>query len=435
MKRRGSVFVLSGASGCGKSTLLSALLANPEAGTYCLESAPKYSTRTRRENDPNDDIIHVPEITSSEFDFPYFLNDTTYAIKTDEIEARISEGRNLLVILSDFRVVHRLKQRFPNETIAIYVSSAIDPSKLAVIQQQRRRFIPDNEQRRTLTECFTRLQSGASLDLWERVYKDAVQFGDTWKQFMPESHSTEIRQEKIRQFHTRYIDNISIFDHVVLNYVEGKINDMVEQALSIIKYYSLNPKRVPAHPPVFVICAASGMGKGTLMELVNLIGGKTIRIANKVGARDPKNNDKSDGMVALGKGSQLPPEYDVRWVYHKNIPYGISSAQVHRSIQEGVAQVFVANMDQIERLRSIFGSNVSFVYLHRTTTREEMKSFQSDLHINSPEQVAIRLEEVDKVYSEYLKRIAEFDHVLLNTRYKEDLFAQMLQIIDSHSNV
>ena len=200
----------------------------------------------------------------------------------------------------------------------------------------------------------------ARLGLWARVYKDAVRLGDVWKQFAPEASSTRVRQGSIRAFHTRYIDNIALFDHVILNYAEGRPQDMVRQALSIIRRYSKYAKRPVARPPVFVICAASGMGKGTSMELVNLIGGKTVRIVTKVAGRASKANDKSDGMIALGVGAEFPKEFNVRWTFHKNIPYAISGEDVKRGMEEGIAQVFTSNMGQIEKLRTEFGDNVSF---------------------------------------------------------------------------
>ena len=437
MPSRGRIFILSGASGCGKSTLLSSLLKHSEAAHLSLEKVSKYSNRTRRENDPHDDIIHEPEITSQKFDFAYFLNRTTYAIKTAEIEERLETGKNLLVILSDFLVVERLKKRFPKETIAIYISSAIDPTKLGEIQQGRRNFLPDQSQQEQLRESFARLQSGARLGLWERVYKDAVGFSDVWKQFMPETDITRIRQDNIRSFHTRYIDNIALFNHVVLNYAEGKPQDMVRQALSIIRYYSKGSMRCVAHPPVFVICAASGMGKGILMELVNLIGGKTVKVVTKWALREPKENDKRDGMIALGVNGKFPSECNVSWTFHRGTPYGICRESVAQGIKSGIAQLFTSNMGQIENLRNEFGQHVSFVYLHRTATRKDIKTdieaFQKRIHKNDPKEAEIRLNEIEEVYQDYFQKIAEFDHVLLNTNFEEDLFNQMLRLIDFHS--
>ena len=43
-----------------------------------------------------------------------------------------------------------------------------------------------------------------------------------------------------------------------------------------------------------------------------------------------------------------------------------------------------------------------------------------------------RLSEIEEVQADYMSRIAEFDHVLLNTTREEDMYDQMFQLLEHY---
>src|SRR5438128_1451836 len=100
-------FVFSGASGCGKTTLLNAICQDPSLNTV---KAAKFAERQRRGDD--DDVTHVNEITPSDFDPIYIINGNWYGIKTESIRQQLAQGKNACVILSDFRVIRRVRSLF-----------------------------------------------------------------------------------------------------------------------------------------------------------------------------------------------------------------------------------------------------------------------------------------------------------------------------------
>lgn len=471
----GHLFILSGPSGCGKTTLLNNLSRADFSFEYKITKAPKYAIRERR--DENDDIIQLfdennrPSISlgtvpmfnkdgkrvdlgENGIDIAYAINKGRYGISTSQIKEEIDLGKNVFIILSDFRIIRRLKNIFKGRSSAIYIASAVDTKKLEA-EQTKRLGIPE-ERKNDLKSQFNQLNSASRLQLWDRVAECIGDLNEYWKKFKPGSDSTDIRAEKIRAFHTRYIDNITLFDHVILNYTEGSPEEMTLQALNIIKGKNSDQSQIKAtyHPPIFIVAAASGSGKGTMMEMLSLIGSDRVSITSKIAQRDLKDNDKQDGMLAIGKPGlppkewpewpswwskrmvnaalkgEIPPEYDLTWEFHgKTTRYGVSKSEISNNIKTGAPQIFVSNIGQFNRFKKLYGDRVVFLYLYRLVSMEEMKKWHKSLH-DDPSVAEARTKEISDVHINYMKNIHEFDHVLLNTTRPEDLYDQIFQLLE-----
>lgn len=420
----GRLFILSGASGSGKTTLLNAICESPSSG---VQMAPKFSERPSR--GPRDDIVHVDRIESPEFDIAYTLNEHRYGLKTKLIERVLDDGAVLFIVLSDFRVIRRLKAQFGDRAVALYVSSAIDPDKLLRIHGERHPFVPSAEQRKLLGTQFARLGSAARLESWPAVGDCMAELIEGWKEIIPESKSAEVRAQKIRLFHSRYIDSIDLFDHVILNYHAPE--DMLKQAEAIVRYHQGD--RIRPRPTggsvLFMVAAASGAGKGILMENLNILGSDRVAVVRKMARRDPKPGDRRDGMIALGPNGEFPTDFDWRWHFHQGdhfdgTEYAISTSEIRRGIDEGQQQIVISNTGEIEVSRERLSGQVVWIYLHAVRSEEEVRAYQY-ANCATPEEANERLREIDAVHSTYIERICEFDHVLLNTTYPEDLYEQM----------
>ena len=418
----GRLFVFFGPSVCGKTTLVNGLAASND-----IAIAPKYSERERRSVD--DDIIYTPSIEESNCDLRYVINDVRYGIDLGEIRRLLESPRDFGIVLSDLRVVRRLKRAFGTDCLVVYVARPIDPETLGQINVQRHGFNPELDLKtRFEMEC-RRLQAGARLGAWHRVGESLASLTEFWRQKAPGGRSLEVRTSKIGQFHSRYIDNIAFFDHVVLNF--GSLDQFLTQGRNLLKRVA-TPAPSDRTPPIFVVCAAPGSGKGTLMENLNIMGTDAIRIVQKMAKRDPEETDRRDGMVAIGADGEFPDEVDWRWTFHsKRTEYGVSTAEIKRNMNEGVAQIFVANPGQIGRARDLFGARVVVLYLHSAISSDVlMGHFVQKL---GPDGAQARVESRTAVFESYVEQICAFDHVLLNTSYPEDLFDQMYRLIDHYS--
>lgn len=453
----GCLYILTGASGCGKTTLLNSVCSGALQKKYSAVKAPKYSERSSR--GPDDDIETVERVELGAFDLAYVINGIRYGIRIRDIEVQIEAGKNSFIILSDFRIVRRLKAMLHHRAKAIYIASSVDTRRIEAIQEARYGFNPDPKQRKRLQVQFSRLESAARLGLWRSVFECMGELANDWREFIPEAKSTEIRAQKIRAFHNRYIDNLHLFDHVLLNYNQGHPEEMTEQLVNILKCSSTRRPRINSRPVLFVVAASSGAGKGTLMETLNMIGRDQVAIVTKMARRDPKTNDRRDGMVAIGKDGVFPEVFDMHWTFHEPMrkptkrgrrelveagdgqsdrremekyagtEYAIGTKEVRDNFERGVQQIVISNMKQFPRFRELFGEKVVFLYLHRLVSAKEIRRFQLE-NCETKDEALQRIFEIREVHKDYMKKIAEFDHVLLNTAYREDLFDQMFQLID-----
>lgn len=429
----GHLYIVSGASGSGKTTLVNEVLA---AGDLNAVRAPKYSERQRR--DVNDDISHVERISADEFDVCYVINDNYYGVRTSEIEQQLNTGKNSFIILSDFNVVERLKERLGPRCSSVYVSSAVDPAAFQKINAERhaRGFQPTEPEREALGRQFYRLHCAQQLERWPSVFECMGDLVSDWGALIPNAESARIRAEKIRSFHNRYVDNLTLFDHVVLNHSQGKPGDMVLQMRKLIRSRLDGDVRGrPVQPVLMVVAAASGAGKGLLMETMGrIIGSDRVAAVTKLAKRDPKPNDRRDGMRAITADGQFPDDFDFRWTFHNSgTEYAIRTSEVWVHIGEGRNAVVLSNVAAFEEFRERFGDQVVFVYLHATRPESEIRDFQLQ-NCRTVEEAKQRVDEIREVHDQYMEHIAEFHHVLLNTAYKEDLFDQMLGLVKHYES-
>jgi guanylate kinase len=397
-----------------------------------------------------------------EYDIAYVINNFKYGIKTQPIRDLLDKGFNAFIIVSDFRVIRELKRLFGTQVQTLYVSSAIDADRLRRVQLERHGFRPSDEQKRVLAYHFCKTSAAARLGWWDRVSTCMTDLEADWHAYASDARSTEIRAEKIRAIHIRYIEHVPMFDHVILNYSENRPEEMAVQVRNLIRtndeYEPFKTKRCPA---IFVVAAASGAGKGTLMEMLHFIGRDKVRITSKLAQRAAKQEDKRDGMIALmrdvnssspqwpdwwtagmrasGDRGEFPEEYDLRWEFHKfhgvdrgGTRYAVSSAEIQRNVDEGAPQIFVSNMEQFNTFRRRWPNNAVFVYLHRLVSSHDNREFHMRKWKSDPAIAEARLAEKERVYDAYIRCIAEFDHVLLNTSYQEDLYDQMFGILGAY---
>lgn len=114
------VITITGASGCGKSTAISYFLRANGRG-YCPELLKKYKTREKRQVEgSNEDGMFVSEIPP-ECDLVYEQYGDRYGIQMSTIFDKLSKGITPIVIVNDVRVVQDIKTALGPCVSSIYL--------------------------------------------------------------------------------------------------------------------------------------------------------------------------------------------------------------------------------------------------------------------------------------------------------------------------
>ncbi len=483
--KRNILYCIFGASGSGKTTLLQNLV---YVEKIC-KSVKKYSTRQERPATTleggikvEDDSIHVSrEELERICDIIYESSGNHYGFSSLKLVEALQED-DVMIVLSDIRALKLLKAKlkeYKYETKIIYLSSKMEsPQQFLKVWQNR--IINNEKQYNTQTdrtENSSKCTLKSSYDLIKsresffeslnvnNLIVDICNFGDELRYLLPESDTYRNREEKIRLIYTRYIHNIGLFDHVILNYGDT-IQDMVTQGKNIINYNKKHRLPRKQGPVIFILCASPKSGKGTLMENLNIMGASKILITPKyAGKEKPEPNTdaaremKRDGMVMKGiegfKDAFGDESGDFwKWKFHvdKQNPDGISYAvridEIKNRLKKGISQVFVANFDQVKRLREDeklqedlkdIKDKFVFVYLHRVRGTEELdEQFKLTNDDLKDKKIIVRRGEVTKVYRQYIENISSVQHVLINPSYltyREDLHDQMMSLIELYSPI
>ncbi len=389
-------------------------------------------------------------------DIAYALNKGQYGICTQNIRHELENDRNVITILSDFRIINRLKQIFKNDIVIIYIASAVDITKLEKVQIGRLGINKNKEE--ILIKKVDRLTSSVRIKKWDAVARWIHELNKDWENVKPDSESTAIRAERIKTFHTRYVDNITLFDYTILNYNEGHPEDMTRQFNNIFNS-SNQQKNINGESPLFVVAAASNAGKGTMMEMLNLIGSDRVQILSKIAKRKEKKNDKKDGMLPIGTPSNppcnwpiwpnwwtkemitvakkgvFPKEYDFSWKFHGGkVEYAVSDKEINHNFNKKKAQIVISNTDQIDEFIRRYGERVIFILLFRLSSINDTKLYYELQENLTKEESETRANEVNEVLQKYIDKIEYFDHVILNTTKHEDLYDQIFQLVEYYHN-
>lgn len=381
------LYIISGAAGSGKSSLLHLI---EEQAPFKAAISPKYSTRPKRKKE-FDDIEHIKRINDKNYTFVYPMNNYIYGIKAGKIIDLLGQGYNVFIILSDLRIVEEVKQFFGSLAVNLYIYRNLSAAQLKKILEKR------NKARRIKQE-------------------NDVSF----------AKQRQTRLNRLYLMQRQYVDNITLFDHVILN--TSKLQDMLQQVANLVEGYEKGVVRKDMKGPViFLIAAASGAGKHTLMSAMRDLGRRSIRVIEKATAREVKYPPNGDNGKEIYQVKKIDPDkFDINYVF-QNTEYGIETAKIWEDLSHGQPQILITNMQQFHKFREKFGPLIVCVYLHATRTRKQLFEWQARKY--GVENAKIKVANLDRIHRDYVDNIAEFQHVLLNTLEKEDFWDQMFRLM------
>ena len=190
-----NIITLTGASRCGKSFIRNLFL---EAKNEVFNPIMfiKETTRPARAND--DDVIHRDRI-SEKCDFVYEQYGVRYGFSFDELYDHLQKGESPIVVVNDIRAVEDLRVAVGEQVVSLFIYR--QPPKLQdfIDEELKRLKDKNNESDR------------------EKAIKAA-----------------HVRMEKAVAIHRIYIENIYLFDNVILN-ITNEVEKTRQQVLHIVE--------------------------------------------------------------------------------------------------------------------------------------------------------------------------------------------------------
>lgn len=371
------VYIILGASSSGKTTSLEYLK------TINFQVITKETTRKRREDDTAE-VINVSSI-SEECDFIYTQYEVNYGFRSSDIWQCISKNISCALVVNDIRSIKLLRRMFGEYLSVIYLHSNVSSHHII-----------ENEKQRYATGQIS-------------------------------SQAVNHRVERIKATHRKYIENISLFDHVVINV--GEREDLYAQLMSVVNQKDKRKNTSKTNSKLFIVCGSSLSGKKELAEAMQGIQKENIFSYKKITSRE-KRSESDMGLDHLSN-NEFPDGYDI--IYKKQgFEYAVSTTDIWQGLQNNKTYILLLNdVKTIERLQEEFSAFCISIYLHSGLGSDELKKSLLDNGLSMSE-VEERVAVANSLSKNYFKKLKVFDHVLLNTTALEDLYDQAFSIYDHY---
>ncbi len=377
------IYIICGGSGFGKSLLLN-MVTNSHNDELRASIPKKFTTRLSRSKSDDVKTVIEEELNKEEYTFVYAMNGHMYAYRASCVISLLKKGRNVFLIISDLRLIDEIKKFFGALVTVIYVFRNMTDKEFDKVQEHR--------------------------DVNGNIIT---------------SEEIKIRRNRLYLIQRQYVENISLFDHVILNR-SGKIDELYMQIKNLVYDYNHKKNGIfykPKGPVIFLIAAASGSGKHTLIDAMYTLGKRAIKVVEKGTNRDVQPDDGKE----IIPNEDIDKDYDIKYEFNNN-KYGFKSFVIWDNLASGLPQILITNMDEFHQFKKIFGDSAIGVYLHATRTPDQTLKWQLK-KLKDKKKAQDKVDKMEDIHKGYIKNIGIFKHVLLNTIEKEDLWEQMFRLI------
>ena len=326
------IITLTGPSGCGKSYVIERIMDLEQK--FALQNidfhpvrVPKYVTRPLRSNEIRDllegkelDVISLEHISDT-CELKYQTYGKKYGLELNTVTSHLEEGKSPVIVINDIRVVEELKKKFPEQVLSLFLFREVP---------RRDTFL-----------------------------KEAKARGNVAKS------ETEERFNKATAIYRTYIENIGLFNRVILNpsrtpdsedYAQVQIENVIKGVLN--GKITLKTKR-NGRPKLFIIAGNAASGKDEIIQAVNDMGKLQATIIPKYTSR---MQDKDDGSEMI---CQYVPAKEKMCMYKDAYESELAELQVLFKQREAVAgkdieKLAAARAENLKEKRAIPNAEARF---------------------------------------------------------------------------
>ncbi len=186
-------------------------------------------------------------------------------------------------------------------------------------------------------------------------------------------------------------------------------------------------KRIPR---LFVVVGSPGSGKDYLVRAINDMGARHAQIVPKHTSRERRPDDGSE-MICPGDQHFALDKCDIVYSNYGD-KYGIDSTTIWDGLKTGAFQVLVvSNVDAINKLRLVFGSLMTLIYVHSEVRSDKYTELEAQTGgVNG--YVKRRTQGYQTAWKQYLGNYLAFDHVLIYAGAVEDLYDQIFRLFRAY---
>lgn len=189
-----NIITLTGASHCGKSFVRNIFL-ETQNDIFKPVLFKKETTRQSRAND--DDVVHVDKI-SENCDFVYEQYGVRYGFSFDKLYEHLKHGESPIIVVNDVRAVEDLRTAVGRQVISIFIYRRPPQINDFISEELYRLKDKENE-----------------------------------KEIQKAQDAARVRRDKAVAIHRIYIENIHLFDNVILN-ISGEREKTKQQVNHIV---------------------------------------------------------------------------------------------------------------------------------------------------------------------------------------------------------
>jgi len=283
------IITLTGSSLSGKSYVMEKIVEASEmlrvdGISFAPVPIPKYTTRTYREEDIKKkhsgkfvDVIPVDEVPEA-CDLVYRTYGKDYGLKITDLQSELDAQNTPIVVINDIRAVEELKSLFPGRVLSLYLF----------------RRIPNVKDYERAKEERGNVQNQEYLD----------------------------RYNKAISMYRIYIENIAVFDRVILNVKNykgdpGEIDYTKLQIINTLRGVFEGKiklaKRVTKSPRLFIISGGPVSGKDDIIQAVKRMGKLQASILPKFTSRRQADDDGDEMICQFVPRRDITSQYETEY--------------------------------------------------------------------------------------------------------------------------